>query len=219
MFDSFERVKIKYPTSEIYTSGGLFGTDDMLNPEAKDVEKCHPAKYCMTVEQFLKAGHRFVEGDFVHNHYGAVAIDSENIREWNHQAITKCDRSQYILRAAALEEKPKRVKVEYVKLENPSIHELAELYDSGELVFYQGGEYLKVTQTRQVYFHAHNLSIYRRIETPIEWWEDLVDYIGKATEDSGFAEPIKDEKLYVNASMSRDKWCDFARILLEQGKD
>ena len=64
-----------------------------------------------------------------------------------------------------------------------------------------------------------DLNLYRRIEKPIEWWDDLVEYIERTTEDSGYAELLKGEKLHIEATMNRDQWCDFARILLEQNED
>ena len=60
--------------------------------------------------------------------------------------------------------------------------------------------------------------VHCKLENPIEWWEDLVECIDNTTDGSGYAESIKGEKLHVNASMTRDQWCDFARILLEQGE-
>ena len=112
------------------------------------------------------------------------------------------------------EEKPKRVKVEYVKVEE-SIFDVMEDYYSGRLFGDSLGE-IKITTFAHLGACFDTGKVYRRVETPIEWWEDLVEYIEKATEDSGYAELTKGEKLHVEASMSRDKWCDFARILIEQ---
>ncbi len=107
-YNTYQEAKIANPDSDIYNDiKGKFQAikDAPTSHFANGWELCKPQNYCMTVEKFLADGHKFVDGDIVQNHYGAVAIDCENIREWNHQAITKCDRSQYILRAAALEEK------------------------------------------------------------------------------------------------------------------
>ena len=59
-------------------------------------------------------------------------------------------------------------------------------------------------------------SIYRRVETHIEWWEDLVEHIEKTTEDSGYAQLINGERLHVEATMTREQWRDFAKIILKQ---
>ncbi len=62
---------------------------------------------------------------------------------------------------------------------------------------------------------AHNL-VYQRIETPIEWWEDASDFINQTDDDN--CSSIMEGKLHVNATLTQDQWCDFARILLEQGE-
>ncbi len=54
---------------------------------------------------------------------------------------------------------------------------------------------------------------HERIETPIEWWEDAAEFINQ----HGFA-GFANGKLEAQVSMTRDQWCDFARILLEQGE-
>ena len=101
-------------------------------------ELCNPADHCITVEEFLKAGHRFVEGDIVTNLNGGVSIIKPacDCKGWDYslENIHKADDDdydRYILRAAALE-KPKRVKVEYVKVED-SIFDLKEEFDREEL--------------------------------------------------------------------------------------
>ena len=75
-----------------------------------------------------------------------------------------------------------------------------------------------VVETDEMIGTATLEDLYRKVEKPIEWWEDLVECIDNTTDGSGYAESIKGEKLHVTASMTRDQWCDFARILLEQGE-
>lgn len=81
-----------------------------------------------------------------------------------------------------------------------------------------GQGYLKCETEDDVAYAAANEMLFRKVTKPIEWWEDLVEYIEKTTDDSGYAESKKGEKLNIVASMTRDQWCDFARILLEQGE-
>ncbi len=83
---------------------------------------------------------------------------------------------------------------------------------------FAGHGYLKCETEDDVAYAASNEMLYRKVIKPIEWWEDLVECIDNTTDGSGYAESIKGEKLHVNASMTRDQWCDFARILLEQGE-
>ena len=83
---------------------------------------------------------------------------------------------------------------------------------------FAGHGFLKCEDEGDVAYAAANEMLFRKVTKPIEWWEDLVEYIEKTTDDSGFAESTKGEKLNIVASMTRDQWCDFARILLEQGE-
>ena len=83
---------------------------------------------------------------------------------------------------------------------------------------FAGHGYLKCETEDDVAYAASNEMLYRKVKKPIEWWEDLAECIDKTTDGSGYAESIKGEKLHVTASMTRDQWCDFARILLEQGE-
>lgn len=62
-------------------------------------------------------------------------------------------------------------------------------------------------------------SIYRKVERPIEWWENACDYASKI----GHSQPIeatvsldnsREYLLHVNAMMTKWQWCEFARIIL-----
>ena len=80
-FDSFLAAKITNPNSEVYkligvnefVSGADLGDQVRIHSRDNDAVKCNPADYCMTVEQFLKAGHKFVAGDFVVECEGVVS--------------------------------------------------------------------------------------------------------------------------------------------------
>ena len=69
-----------------------------------------------------------------------------------------------------------RTRTEYVKVE-PSVLELGCMFEAGELYHYHGGEYLKITQSRQAFFHAHNLSLHRKVETPITEREEFIEQV------------------------------------------
>lgn len=59
--------------------------------------------------------------------------------------------------------------------------------------------------------------LYRKVERPVEWWEDAADFVREnACNMNAIARSLADDGLYVEAKMTRDQWCDFARILLEQ---
>ncbi|MCP3679376.1 MAG: hypothetical protein GY782_03560 [Gammaproteobacteria bacterium] len=110
----------------------------------------------------------------------------------------------------------------YEKVTFVSDKEKAEAFIEGGLLFLTHGEIKSdmerdaIPVTRLDELLCGN-AIYRRIEvTKRDWWEDVCDFIDKATDESGIAEPFKIGSLNVNAKMTRDQWCDFARILLEQ---
>ncbi len=59
--------------------------------------------------------------------------------------------------------------------------------------------------------------LYRKVERPVEWWEDAVEFIVENDDDDLSSYFDKQSgNLRVNTNLPRDKWCDFARILLEQ---
>ena len=146
-YNSYEEAKIANPESQIVTTGPnweynpalkwkfekLVEDDGEVDAHALEDSawvKCNPADYCMTVEKFLKDGHKFVYGDLFLDQGGCVEKVS-NVDNYNIPFIG--DNKRYILRAAA-SEKPKRVKVEYVKVSKvTSIFTLSDDYSNGIL--------------------------------------------------------------------------------------
>lgn len=55
--------------------------------------------------------------------------------------------------------------------------------------------------------------LYRKVERPVEWFDDAVEYLNQNRQSGSCDEQ---GVLSVGADMTRDQWCDFARILLEQ---
>ena len=120
---------------------------------------CNPADYCMTVKQFLDAGHKFVEGDLYIDDDGRVEkIGGEPSGE--NQPI-KGDNNRYVLKAKALEE-TKTYRYEKV---TDSIFDLKEEFERGELFSFDGdGHELQIeTEGDFSYAHVHE-NLYRRIE-------------------------------------------------------
>lgn len=102
-YNSYEAAKIANPESEICKlASGYIATNE---PQGVSVHKCNPADYCMTVEKFLADGHKFVEGDIVIDDGEVAVIDCEfECTVYNDP--DEGDSFIYILRAAALEERP-----------------------------------------------------------------------------------------------------------------
>ena len=234
-YNSYEAAKIANPEYAIFEYQRNFGTDeeilyllDKLDVQSRAMKECNPADHCMTVEKFLADGHKFVEGQ------GDAYIDSKGIvRFIGDEGYSKyaCSdvrnihkaHSAFILRAAALETKePKRTKEIYEKVEYSHAWEIIKLYEDGVELFKTDSDELQIERINSIALRAQSgYSFYQRIETPIEWWEDANDLLGElanlSLDDDGVLQ-LTMEKGQVGFGMSRDKWCDFARILLEQGE-
>lgn len=113
---------------------------------------------------------------------------------------------------------------------NKEAYEKVEDAKAGDLLFVKNDE--EYTECLVIGWHPHHPAIvieagemigtatledlHRKVIKPIEWWEDAVDYVNK--EDSFGGARFEDGHLIVDGKMTRDQWCDFARILLEQGE-
>ena len=65
-------------------------------------EICNPADYCITVEQFLKDGHKFAIGDYALDEFGFVIHLTCSTESWSKK--DSVDSYRYVLRAKALEQ-------------------------------------------------------------------------------------------------------------------
>ena len=196
--------------------------------------KCDPSKYCMTVEKFLADGYKFVEGDLILDESSVYLVsDCQTQKYWDGTVYetesankpNSDDDSRYILRAAALKPRDndyamsvmeKKVKVEYEQLGFHKCHEAMFKHEMEEKLYRTSCDGFVIASMNDIADNWQS-GLYRRIETEIEWYEDLVEFINQSTGDSRSTSANR-ETLHVRASMSRDKWCDFARILLEQGE-
>ncbi len=233
VYSTYQEAKIANPECDIYNdTHGKFRPikDAPTSHFANGWELCKPKNYCMTVEKFLVDGHRLEIDDWVIGVRGLTfQISSNEIDEWNVKSVTPMDSKLYILRAAALETKePKRTKESYEKRNYSTAWQAAKdheervefLYRQSDLGEAIKGDNWKAIQSPSEAAQYH-FDLYRKIETPIEWWEDANDLLGElanlSLDDDGVLQ-LTMEKGQVGFGMSRDKWCDFARILLEQGE-
>ncbi len=221
MYPTYESAKIKHPECDIYehncTPMGKLFTPGLMHSvmDGSYNNKCNPADHCMTVEKFLADGHKFVEGDIIYDGINAknitnVIIDAMNIK-------TSVDSKIYILRAAALETKePKRTKERYEKLNFECAWHAIKAFEDGEKLYTKRSseDFVLIDNAPDVLRYLYDL--HERIETHIEWWEDASDFINQTDDDN--CSSIMEGKLHVNATLTQDQWCDFARILLEQGE-
>jgi hypothetical protein len=113
-YNSYEAAKIANPECAIFEYKRNFGTDkeilDLFDIQSREMKECCPADHCMTIEKFLADGHKFAEGDIALIHNGDVKTVVNPYLDWN--TPNPDDNKRYILRAAALEEKPSE-KVEW----------------------------------------------------------------------------------------------------------
>ncbi|AUR81427.1 hypothetical protein NVP1005O_30 [Vibrio phage 1.005.O._10N.286.48.F2] len=113
-YNSYEAAKIASPDSEIYKLNGVnefipgvdLGDIVRIHSRDDDAVKCNPADHCMTVEKFLADGHKLAMGDIVMNSSGAVVGMNYSRCLSDFGVLNSASHKEYILRAAALEEKP-----------------------------------------------------------------------------------------------------------------
>ncbi len=111
-YSSFADAKIAHPDEDIYSYKGKYQTGSAPCRLGEWWKKCNPADHCVTVERFLADGHKFVEGDLVLDGRDVFQITDSAPRNgfWFFVDVSNepddCDSDRYILRAAALEEKP-----------------------------------------------------------------------------------------------------------------
>jgi len=115
-FNTYQEAKIANPESEIYIHTGEFLPSKNICPspityEARGFKICNPADYCMTVEKFLRDGHKFVDSDSFIDQDGRAELIGDgnffNVNGANDPQID--DDKRYILRAAALEQPKQEV--------------------------------------------------------------------------------------------------------------
>ena len=102
-YPTFAKAKIDNPEDNIYYCMDGFIAEHRIIPfEIDQYEKCRPADHCSTVDEFLKAGYRFFDGDVLLStksgnvYYVGVGI-SEGMA--NHKGNASCS---VVLRAATL---------------------------------------------------------------------------------------------------------------------
>ncbi len=217
-YNTYQEAKIANPDKEIirFDKQDEFKAvgNDELSAYLTTWTKCNPADHCMTVEKFLSDGYEFVEGDCYIDMFGDTQRVGGDLPPSGVNKPDEDDCKRHVLRAAALETKePKRTKVEWLHVHHAeAVHYFSiegfNLYDEPN-----GSKYNELQDYINNLQDNGTSSLYRKIETPIEWWEDAAEFI----KQHGFA-CFANGKLEAQVSMTHDQWCDFARILLEQGE-
>ena len=186
-YNSYAEAKIANPSEDIYATkismGGrveVFGVYVIIANITSNYYICEPSKYCMTVEKFLADGHKFVEGDVIYSRPLSKVIPVLSNGEFGVSYPVdgannpmSSDDNRFILRAAALEEKPKRVKVSYVKVED-SIFDLRPDFEDGELFQAMNNESYQVItgELKLAELLSYGL-VCRKVETEIDWRDEV----------------------------------------------
>lgn len=111
-----------------------------------------------------------------------------------------------------------RTKVEYERCEFDHAWQAVKEHEESKNIFHcnESGEYPICGYDIHIIGECvRDGEIYRKVERPIEWWEDAAEFVFNMDIYSN-KPTYENDLLQINASMTRDKWCDFARILLEQ---
>lgn len=191
-YSTYQEAKIENPTGDIYINkmNGMFSPDLPQGLSSYWLE-CKPADYCMTVDKFLSAGHKFVSGDITIDAGGLVhAVDDCEL--WNEKSEADCDR--YILRAAALDPKKPRTRVEYVKCEFSHAWEAVKEFECGQVFFRDTNIMIPTDDVNYVAIDLivdilvfHNAgNLYRKVETEIDERQEFIDAAYKAAYFSGY---------------------------------
>ncbi|AGN51369.1 hypothetical protein VPJG_00005 [Vibrio phage jenny 12G5] len=182
-YNSYAEAKIANPEMEViqWNSSTEFKSvkREDLSGYLTTWSKANPADHCMTVEKFLVDGHKFVKGDVCLRHDGEVITVkvAESAQDWNMKDLD--DDKRFILRAAALEEKPKRTKIEFVEVED-SIFDLRPEFEAGELFVKIGDNYEVVLSTQCLATSLAVGSCYRKVEIEIDERQEFIEAYAEA---------------------------------------
>lgn len=152
----------------------------------------------------VKKGYRFISSDIPVQKGNLFWCDEIGMKERHGKVKAK------------LSDLKPRTKVEYEKVTDP-FFDLKDDFENGNLFFKADtdGEYHRVSAIKVLGLNFDKSNLYRKVERPVEWWEDAASHMANIHNTASVYNEEKDT-LAVHASMTRDQWCDFARILLEQ---
>ena len=110
-------------------------------------------------------------------------------------------------------------------------YEKVEYANKGDLLFVKNDD--EYTECLVIGWHPHHPAIvietgemigtatlddlHRKVEKPIEWWEDAAEFANNS-DDMLVQYNKEDDSISMLGTFSRNDACDFARILLEQGE-
>jgi hypothetical protein len=180
-YETYQEAKIANPEGEVCTNGDYF----QVNPRGTEINSywkiCNPADYCMTVEKFLSDGHKFVDGDNILDHNAEIQTVGDHYSA--HFANRHLDVTKLVLRAAALktehqqemeELKPKRTRVEYVKV-TESIFDLKDEFERGCLYRKPSLTYMKIKDEGEILSACLDENIYRKEEVEVDERQEFID--------------------------------------------
>ncbi|AUR96995.1 hypothetical protein NVP1236O_03 [Vibrio phage 1.236.O._10N.261.52.C4] len=173
-YNTYQEAKVANPKGDIYKLDrqGCFvcsehgGVEVVMFTDYDSIGvKCSHEDYCMTVEEFLADGHKFFDGDKCIDEEGYV-IALAGHHTWGQP--DGHNEYRYVLRAAALEEKPKPTK--FVKVEE-SIFDLKNELERGELYYMNMAHYNKCEAWQELAHFMIEGELYRQVE--IDWRDEV----------------------------------------------
>jgi len=193
-YKSFEAAKIANPEEDIFKlEDGSFVTGSWIqksNFGEYTFTLCHAKDYCMPLEEFRDSDKKFIAGDYFLSVSGRVVlIVEDDVSIANRMASVEGQR--FVLRAAALEgraeeeesEKPKRVKVEYVKVEDKQAWTLVKEFEEG-VEFYTCSKGLHTSKNIGNLLSVwRNGDLHRRVETEISERDEFIKKVEAIAED------------------------------------
>ncbi|AUR89932.1 lipocalin family protein [Vibrio phage 1.135.O._10N.222.54.B6] len=195
-YKNFESAKIENPGVDVYAvslpCGDVFTCYRDVLEVYPDAKRCNPADHCMTVEKFLADGHKFVEGDVYLDDDGSVVTVKSYSICLDNQPVP-CDYTRFILRAEALEEKSKRVKVEFVNAGFSREWKAVRYYNEvGELFVVDcNGNYTNVNDISGNWYEVvckNYDSLFIRVETEIDERQEFIKRAEELIDISKIAE-------------------------------
>lgn len=177
---------------------------------------------------------RITDKDIAHLHWMHDRLANKHGESPNYDYMRKLDsiitnlKLDYANGESDTAEKEPRTKEAYEKVDfNSTSDAYRAMLDGGNLYnhdgsskfLFDGKNFIGIDDDGGVYSmecHSNKEPFYRKVTKPIEWYEDAIEFASMCEHVDGVI--ANENALSIKGSMSRDQWCDFARILLEQGE-
>lgn len=179
-FNTYAEAKIANPESTIYEFEGYYSVFKGIGSK-----ECNPADYCVTYNQCdeFKAGMIVLEREIVKT---LNTVDASLLNTCKYDPIEReYWAKSYILRAAALEEKPKRMREEYVKWNFECAWHAIKAFEDGEKLYTKRShkDFVLIDNAPDVLRFLYDL--HDRIEAEVSEREEFIEKACEISKRSG----------------------------------